>query len=342
MGIDRKTLKNIQILRELDKYHKLNHQDIANYLGMTRQSLSKIFNNVNVSTSKVIKIRVNQFITNGDVDLEKAASVIKFSKLTTGILDNIGDMNLEEIDHYRDIIQYAQYWQEEKNTIDKYMEKLNFHIQNFHMRTNPYYLYFHMFFHKDLAPLLTFDIDYDNNIVNNVTFGNIIKTDYMNRNYDLNYQNIWDNKNGIKSQSFEDFIDNILDFYSGKLRYNVYLDYIDNQFDYIYSNLSKKYKEKFNGIHYVDLSRIFTVMGDKKNIEAVMSNYTNVDSKKILSNALYRNKIIIDVIRIVSGYKINKTNKLDSLMKTSDSEKYIKNDAISKEIKERRKLRMGK
>lgn len=343
MGINSKLLTDIKELQIIIDKTSLTQQDVANYLGMTRQTLSKIINGDQVSTSKSNEMRLQELKENKSLNLKKAKNILLFHKSFTNVFNNIGSLSSSEIEHYKVILNYLQYWNEQKSNEDNYMEKLNCHIQNFHMKTNPYYLYFHEFFHKDLAPLLTFDIDYENLTVNHVVFGNISKSDYLGKGYDLNYQDNWeDQTKHRKSFQFEEFIDEWLKFYEGKLRILMYIDHIDNQFEFLLKNVNLTYKKKLKLLNTVDISRLFSIVGTNRTIENVINNYFEVDKKRLLSSSNYRNKSIIKLINIVCGYNIEKENTLTKLIKTSDSETYNKDSEIITEIKLRRDSKMGK
>lgn len=73
-----------------------------------------------------------------------------------------------------------------------------------------------------------------------------------------------------------------------------------------------------------------------------MDQFLKADKHEILSDAKFRNKKIIELIHLVSGYNQPQRNKLSSLMKASDSETYQKENAISKEVKKRRALKTKK
>lgn len=332
----------IRSLKPLNDDNKLTKEEIAKYLGMTRQTLSKIFDEIPVTITKKNEQRLYSLLDNEIVCLDKSLAIIQLYNMAQNLIPKLGEMQTSEIGHYEEIIKYVAYWNDNNFKMREYMKKINLHVQNFHMRTNPYYLFFHEFFHKDLAPLLTFDIDYDKNLVCNVTLGSIVENDYTERGYDLNYQKNWDELVTKKSLPFEEFITNLRSYYDGKVRYNLFLDTVDNEFHYISSKISKKYRDILSKINYLELDRVFRTIDDERYLEEIVSEFFDIDKGKFVQNAKYRNKYLIKLIRLVSGYNQIKHSKLDKIMKASDSENYDKSKQLSKEVKERRKLKMGK
>lgn len=334
--------KEIRKLKELNDNNELTQEEIARYLGMTRQTLSKIFDGTLVTITKKNKERLVTLIESEEISLDKSISIIKFYNMLHNIIPRLGNMSVSEIKHYEEIVKYVAYWNDNNFKMREYMKKINLHMQNFHMRTNPYYLFFHEFFHKDLAPLLTFDIDYNKNRVNNVIMGNIVENDYAGKGYDLKYQDNWNKLVREDSLTFEMFITYLNEFYKGKVRYNLFLDVVDNEFDYISSKISKKYRDMLSNINYLELDRVFRTLDDERYLEEIVSDFFVIDKEEFVRNSIYRNKYLIKMIRLVSGYNQVQHSKLDKVMKSSDSENYDKSNHISKEIKERRRLKMGK
>ena len=343
MGVNRQILQNIRLLNELVSNGSLKQLEIAEYLGITRQTLSKIFKGGVADVSEKIQDRVRRLCSDdGALEHRRAYEVIRLFRAMNKILDHSSKLSIEEIEHTRDILKYTDYWISEKSP-DNYMFKLSCHIQNFHMKSNPYYLYLHEYFHKDLAPVLTYDIDYDLNRIHNVTLGNIVSSDYMSKGYNLQYQTMWSKHCDKNTLTFEEFIDCLTSFYEGKLRYNIYIDHIDNSQDYIIDHVSKKYKDKFKKVYFNDLSRIFNVVDEFRPMEEVIRNYIpNLKQEKLLTDAAYRNAKIIQMVRIVGGYDIPGNNNLLKLMKSSDHETYVKDHEISREKLERRQKKMKK
>lgn len=221
MGIKRDVLNKIAELKEISGKGLLKQEEIASYMGMTRQSISKIFKGELIGTSKQNEERLSILLEGNEIDLNRAGKVVKLHGIINKVINDAGQLTTSEIENYIEIQKYIKYWNDEKNKGESYMEKINFHLQNFHMRTNPYYLFFKEFFHKDLSPVLTFEIDYNNDLIKSVTLGNIESFDYLDRDYDLAYQRNWDQKFTKKPMGFEKFIDSLLSFYEGKL--NIYI-----------------------------------------------------------------------------------------------------------------------
>lgn len=313
-------------------------EDIAKYLGITRQSLSKIFNGEYVQTSEYTKRRFVNLLKDEKLNLEYAKIYIKTHKTLQILIDDLSKMEKTEIDDLNQLIKYVMYWIDKDNR-EEYMHKLYIHIQNFHLRINPYYLYFKEYFHKDLQPVLTFQIDYKRHQVYDIVLGNIVNSDYMQRNYNLNYQNIWDAK-FEKEMSFDSFVNALSSFYDGKLRYIIYSDNIDDEISYIQKNIKKGVAKQLEQVNFLDISNIFRINSGTYRLEDLLKNYLpNLEERKILRDSYYRNNNIIKMIRKLCHYDIEKTHDINSILKTVDSEKYNKDKAENVEVVERRKKR---
>lgn len=329
-------MHNIKELNELVLMKKTTQKEISEYLGLTRQSISKIFNGEYVKLSKNVKKKFNNLFINDELDFKYALSVIKLNHSMKLLLEKVKEVETSEVENLNQLLKNTMYWLEE-NSSENYMEKLNIQVQNFHMRINPFYLHFREFFHKDLQPLLTFQVDHKNKKVYDIVLGNVEKENYLNKERDLNYQINW-SKHYETELDFEDFIEALAIFYEGKLRYTIFEDTVDSDFKFIEENVSKKATLKLRKIYFLDISRIFQLPGSNYRLEQILVNFLeNIDVNELVRNSQYRNNQIIRMIRKLCEYDIKDTHDINSIFKVAESESYDKGKAETREIIKRRK-----
>lgn len=140
-------------------------------------------------------------------------------------------------------LQYFHHWL----TDDKYninvRKKFLKYIRNFHARVNPTYMFFNSFNRN--RRLLTYNINEKTKKVIEYVIYDCFEKKIEKQNSDI---------------VFSDFVNEVHAFVNDKkYRLTVFLDAIDNDFEFIYDNLKLEDKKKFDEISYFDLSRVYNI-----------------------------------------------------------------------------------
>lgn len=295
---------NNDYFKVINKLHDdiaLTYEEIGSYIGLTRQSVSKICDSEYLRFSANHKKKLD--LINGENN-EIIKTKYELHKQFEEMFNLFSKYKRENIEYLIDIIKYIKYWPTTEKFGEDYMKYLLIHMNNFHMKLNPYHLLMRRIFHKEYRPVISFNIDYNKNIIKEFAIDSFDSIDESSAplRYDFNYREKWSKKYKTENIDFNEFVDNLVDFYEGKLRYSIYLDEIDNEFDYIYNNLNKEHKKIFKQIKYFDLARLFRHEDKYIKVEELVENFkTKFEEVKLLSNPNYRNKHIIEVVGKVAG-----------------------------------------
>ncbi len=262
--------------------------DIATFLGSTRQTVSKILSHDKKQPFEIKSKLVNLELIKGK-DVKNAKKIIEIYLMSLDAFKK--SIKVEGItdDYYNMLfssLEYFHHWiTEEKYSINIRKNYLKY-IKNFYARINPTYMFFTSF-NKNRA-LLTYNINERTKQI----------TEYV--IYDC-YEDFAKKQN--TNLSFVDFVDEIYEFFKDeKYKIMIFLDAIDNDFDFIRRNLKLESRKKLDKIEYFDLARIyntqdnFTIGGI---IECVLENFNiNFDESRLLKEPLYRAEKTADLIKV--------------------------------------------
>lgn len=316
----------------------ITQEDIGMLVGLTRQSIAKIYEGEYIHLSLMNKEKIDQ-IRNSTP--EKIAAIVKLNKQFEDFKNKTGMLKRKNIDHLTNILKYIKYWVDNPNLGEDYLEFIRFQVENFHMRLNPYHLFFNIYFDKKNNLLLTFDIDYEKKIIKKLYVQKTIEEELKQTNIRINYMEEWNKKYNCRNLDFEIFIESLVEF-SRKwgIAYNIYIDHIDNQLDFIKQNVKSKTKKLMESIRQYDISKLFATEYQFIPVEDVIDNYLpTVNKQKVLSDSKYRNEKLSELLRIITGSNYRKEDRILSIMKSSDTDNYTKSNAISQQVIERRKIK---
>jgi transcriptional regulator with XRE-family HTH domain len=317
----------------------ISQESIGVLLGLTRQSISKIYAGDYVQLSAASKEKLKR-IQHSSIDDIKA--IIDLQNQIEDLKKKYGRLKGSNIEHLTSIFKYIRYWIDNPDLGEDYLKAIRIQIENFHMKLNPYYLFFDIYFDKGKNILLAFDIDYNKNIIKKIDVRNSIERKSIHKNSGINYAEQWNKEYESKNVNFETFIKSILDF-SAKLgiAYNIYIDHIDNQLDYIRDKVKSKTAKSMPGIRHYDIAKLFATIDQVIAVEDMVLNYLpDTDKNRILTDAEYRNENISKVLHMISGANYTKEDKILSMMMTSDTDNYLKANAVSQEVVNRRQSKM--
>jgi len=279
--------EDITLIKEIEKAG-LTQIEIATFLNTTRQTVSKILNHDEEKKFE-IKSRLEnfEFISGKKVEIAKKIIEIYLISLNTfkksiqvdGITDDYYDMLLSSLDHFNHWITEKKY---NMNTRKNYLK----YTKNFYARVNPTYMFFTSFNRN--RELLTYNINERTKKITEYVIYDCYEKTIEKQNTDI---------------TFSDFASEIYTSLSDKKhKVMIFFDSIDNDFDFIRSNLKLDDRKKLDKIKYFDLARIYNtqdsfIIGGI--IECVLENFNiDFDENRLLKEPLYRAEKITDLIDV--------------------------------------------
>lgn len=321
-------MKNKELIEKLLSMG-IAQNEIAYYLEMTRQSVAKIKNDPEIKITNKVQLKLDRLFDKNKEDIEK---ILFIDKSLDQIKEVVLDKGPSYIDAAYEGIGYMNYWLTNNKFIEqeKYHKYYFGHMNNFYPRYNQAALFMRDSLNRQVYPLVTFQIDYENNLIKEAYIESF-KPEFKKESHDLS--------DVVFPIKFNDFIKLLEDRIKPKTKFLLFKDYIDDDWEYLISNVKKKHIGEYE---LYDLSRLFNFVDNQQPyygplIENVLQQFkVDFDLTKLLSDCLYRAKKIVEVVNIISLVDLSeKKHDKTSMMFDSFG---LKRD-VSYMKKERRKLK---
>lgn len=305
--------------------------DIAQYLGITRQTVSKLSKGEYVNLSSKTKIKLKNLENRSSNDIE---NMIRINKNIEEISKRILKGDSKYLTEALEGINYMHYWL----TDDKFINQENYHtyyfghMNNFYPRYNQASLFMRDTLNWQKYPLVTYQVDYERKLILNFCIKEFIPK-YSNKLYDISNINF--------PISFEEFVNELDIRIKPSFRFLLYLDYKDDDWSFILQNIKK---QKIHSIEFYDLSRLFNFLDNEQAyygplIENVLDQFrVQYDFGKLLSDCHYRANKIVEVVNMASLEDLYRM-KHDKSSRLFDSHGLKRDNEYMK--KERRILKKG-
>lgn len=267
--------------------------DIGYFIGVTRQTVANIKNGSYKKLSEQAKIKLNYLANRSKDEVEKILTIDKN-------LDNVKAVVFKGDSEYLDAayegISYMSYWLLDDKFIlqEKYHKYYYGHMNNFYPRYNQAALFMRDTFNRRSYPLVTFQVDYKNNMITKVCIESF-KEEYKKPEHNLD--------DIVYPISFEQFMQLLEDRIKPKTKFMLYKDYLDDDWQYIIDNIKKN--QAYD--HEVfDLSRLLNFFDNEQPYygplieDALDQFHVNYSLGLLLKDCNYRAKKIIELINMIS------------------------------------------
>lgn len=265
----------------------------AKYLGITRQTVAKIARDEYYKFKEEAVYKLEALKNRSKEEVE---SIMKIDSKLEDIKNVIIKGDSKYLNEAFQGIDYMHYWLNDKKFREqpKYHKYYFGHMNNFYPRYNQAALFMRDTLERQKYPLVTFQIDYKNKLITSAS----IKA-FNERFHRLDY-----NLKKVKFPiSFKEFI-NLLDTrIQPKNKFLLYLDYIDNDWEFIKENLDS---ETLKGVEIYDLSRLLNFFDNEQPyygplIEDALENFRiKFEKEKLFTDCTYRAEKIIELINLIS------------------------------------------
>lgn len=285
-------MNSLEILKYLNQLD-IKQKDIASYLGITRQTVAKIQNGEYYQLKEPVKEKLSMLENRTKDEVEKIMLIdSKLDEIKKTIIT--GD--LEYIDQAYEGISYMHYWITDSKFIEqpKYHKYYFGHMNNFYPRYNQAALFMRNTLNRRKYPLVTFQVDYKKNLITSACIKSF-KPEFYKPEYNLSDVHF--------PIQIEAFIQLLNDRIKPKAKFLVYLDYLDDDWDYVIGKTRKKDQVQ-NEIY--DLSRLLNFFENAQNyygplIEDALSQFKiNYEKDKLLRDCYYRADKIVELINMIS------------------------------------------
>jgi transcriptional regulator with XRE-family HTH domain len=311
--------------------HNITQQELGDYLEITRQTVSKIKNGEYVKLSRKTEEKLSHLENRTQYEID---SLIKLDQMLLEIRDRVIKGDSKYLTEAREGIGYMHYWL----TDEKFLNKENYHtyyfghMNNFYPRYNQAALFMRDTLNRQKYPLVTFQVDYEKKMI----------TDFCIKAFVPEHENDRYKLEGVSLPiSFERFLEELTNRIQPTLRFMVYRDYKDDEWDFILRNVKK---HRIHEREIYDLSRLFNFLDNEQAyfgplIENVLSQFRiNYDLSKLLTDCYYRADKIVEVVNLVSLEELYR-KKIDKSSRLFDSHGLKRDNEYMK--KERRNLKKG-
>lgn len=301
--------------------------EIAEYLGVTRQTVAKIKKGGYFKFSDESKERLEYLENHNKEDIDKIFAIDQKLKLINKM---IMSKDSDYIDHAYEGINYMSYWLLDKKFehLEKYHKHYYGHMNNFYPRYNQAALFMRDMFNRREYPLVTFQVDYKANMITKFCIKSF-KPDVIDTSYSTD--------DVVFPITFQSFIQLLVEKVKPKARFLLYKDYVDDEWQYIVDKLKQSEVIEHE---LFDLSRLLNFYDNPEKyygplIEDVLHQFRiTFDDKRILTDCEYRASKIIELINMVSLEELS-TIRRDKSSRLFDSHGLKKDNNFLQ--KERRK-----
>ncbi|MDD3106255.1 MAG: hypothetical protein PHP65_00415 [Bacilli bacterium] len=305
----------------------ISQQSLAEFLGVTRQTISKCADNYELTK------KMNNLKLINKLSCEDAVKMIQIDVFQKRIMESLSKKQIT-IDKALRAFEYMEHWCTDPKYPIEFINYLFGHIVNFHMRYSPYALLIRDYFGRENHPVLTISIDYTNAMINDFHLESFM-------NYSEPQVSLYKKQLNLPI-TLHEFIDYLYERLGKPVRINVYLDYQDDEFDYIDSQLKGEYKTKFRQFSVFDFSRMFNFFETNSKIgpqlDKVLANFQiEFDENELLKNCEYRAKMIVKLVKMQSLYDIRENLKTSSDVIFDGSSKNSKTKFINQKRRELKK-----
>jgi hypothetical protein len=277
----------------------LKQQELADFLGITRQSVKRCAEGYELSS------KLDKFDLLRPLSIENQMKMVRIDRYYHEMLISFSKKPFA-IDKVEQGFSYIHHWCTDPKYPEPFVGYLFGHVVNFYTRYSPYTLLIRDFFNIEDRSVLTMSIDYDNYRIKSYSLGTV--------------------KNHVEGEpcayvllndpiTFEDFVERLYSTLGSRVRISIYGDNQDDEFDFIRDNLKKSHVSQFNNISVFDFSRMFNYFETKSKIgpqlEVVLKNFNiEYNLKKLLKDCGYRAGKIIDLVNMVALSSIREQNKM--------------------------------
>ena len=305
--------------------------ELANYLGITRQSVSKLRKGEYVNLSKETKKKLLNLEGKTENDIY---NIFKISKNMNEILNRIVDGDSKYLSEAAEGVGYMYYWITNDKFVDqpKYHTYYFGHMNNFYPRYNQAALFMRDTLDRQRYPLVTYQVDYEKKLI----------LDFCIKEFVEKYSSpLYNVEDVVFPITFKEFMDELEKRIKPSCRFMLYLDYIDDDWGFIVKNI-KNHNVTKKEIY--DLSRLFNFLDNEQPyygplLENVLDQFkVKYDINTLLSDCNVRANKIVEVVNIISLEDLYRL-KHDKSSRLFDSHGFKRDNEYIK--KERRKLKKG-
>lgn len=304
-------------------------KEFATFLKLTRQTVAKIQSGEYHPLKEETKEKLSLLDGRSKEEVEKIMLIDKKLDEIKGVLFS---GNAEYIDQAFEGIDYMHYW----ITDPKFKEQPKYHkfyfghMNNFYPRFNQAALFMRDTLERRKYPLVTYQVDYANNLITSACI-KAFKKEYEKPEYNLD--------DVLFPLNFIAFFKLLNERIKPKARFLLYLDYVDDDWEYINGEVKKNDLIR-NEIY--DLSRLLNFFDNAQNyygplIEDALTQFKiSFDINRLLSDCTYRADKIIELVNMISLDELSE-KKQDKSSFLFDSHGLKRDNSFIN--KERRKLK---